>query len=397
MCFLARNGYTNTSLAYPPQRPCCLPARCAKRIAAVPHVPSPPQQALTPKRRGRKATRASGGLGNRPVFRPSGIAKPVNLSPPSSPSPPRTRKQSLERREASRSDSPPRRPREQRGRGAVPSSPPTKRGGGGCGDYRLPPSPPQRASRQQHGSPPSRAKPQRHPQQRRPGPSRHGLAPERDQERNGGGWNHGRGRKQQQDIGAEGRRIGGDERGGGGRGGGGGWGETYPYGAVYSRSFDTGEFFSRVGNSTPVASPVASPNRSQRRRGESGDGRRDERYCDRKASPRVAETSLRSGGGRCDGGVLRGSASTTIDAAKHHHRCDRTQAEPVPGHAGRWFSSYPDSHAAATPTVASGGEESWGDWGRRVNPVPRRRGSGGGAVAGSSGRRIMTGDSYYGS
>lgn len=374
------------------------------------------RQPSNPQRRGRNATRASGGASNgralaaspRPPFRPSGITKPVTLSPsPSpSPSPPRTRKQSLERREALlQPTSSPRAPRQQRGRGAaVPSSPPTKHGGGdGGGGYRVPAaSPPQRAPcEQQHAPPPCRSKPQRHPQQQRhPRPSRQDLAPERDQARRGGGgggsgvWDDGRGDKQRPDTGEAGGRmpVAEDERG---AAGGSGRRESYPYGAVYSKSFDTGEFFSGVGDSTPVASPV----NSQRRRRESGDSsssRRDGRHHNSQASSsgRVGEPSSRSRGrGGGEAPVPRGSASTTFNASPRAQGSGQPQ---VSGHPGRWFSSYADSHAAATRTAATDGGESWDDGGRRVNPTPRRR-SGAAVVAGSGGTRGRTGDSYSGS
>lgn len=93
-------------------------------VISAPSGRAPPHQTPSSKRRSKSSTRASASGGAnlsrtsaakeavasatpRRAFRPSGIAKPVPLSPrPSSPSPPRTRKQSLERRESSQSPLP---------------------------------------------------------------------------------------------------------------------------------------------------------------------------------------------------------------------------------------------------------------------------------------------------
>ena len=87
----------------------------------------------------------------------------------------------------------------------------------------------------------------------------------------------------------------------------------------------------------------------------------------------------------------RGSASTTFDASP---RTQGSVSQPqASGHPGRWFSSYANSHAAATRTAVTAGEEPWDDGGRRVSPTPRRRSSA--AVVATSGGARGAADSYY--
>ncbi|CAM9807801.1 unnamed protein product [Ectocarpus sp. 6 AP-2014] len=383
-----------------------------------------PRQASPPKRHGRNSTRASSGKGirnrappaaqPRPVFRPSGKA----MSPPRPPSPPspRTRKQSLERRESSQSPPPPPpgrqysrspqrqpqpRPNQSTGhRGGARSASPPKTTQVDRG-VRSPPPSSRRVPNEQlrrHVSPPPRLQPRHqqhkllqeqqqyryHPRESRRASAQAGI---QDQYDGGGGHGGGGGRSEAGGHERAGRQQHNDRGGDRGRRG---MGRVlYPYGAVYSRSFDTGEFFYGVGSKTPVSSPAQSPHRWEHGGGGGGGGggagsgpvsRWDRGFAD--SFPRSAADSLLSSGGGGGGGgrwERRGSSSSALP--------ESLQSFHFRGGSG----SHADNYDTAAMGEGAAAVQALGREGLRAsaNPTPRyhqqRRGSSGraGIVVGS--------------
>ncbi len=188
-----------------------------------------------------------------------------------------------------------------------------------------------------------------------------------------------------------------DERVGGAGGGrrrsgriGEGGSAEQPFGAVYSRSFDTGEFFYGIDATTPLGSlndstypwEEGGADRSGGGGGGGGGGGvRDGRF----AEPSFGNRE--NGGGEVPGGT--GTASGSNPRRSSHSGAGR-------GPDRRELSSYADFHAAATATTAPTGRPGGGQEGRgRTGTTPRyyhqRSGSGGGggsragAISGRSG------------
>lgn len=346
----------------------CLPAAHARFVPAYSVLAGCMcplfRQANSPTSWGRDApadaapqTRKTGGRGRaaaavaapRRAFRPSGIAKSVALSPPPpSPSPPRTRKQSLERRESSQSPSLPRhgqtrqRPVGRRS-SAAPSSQPTstRRGGGDAWGQAPPPQP-----RPQYY--------QRRSQEGNGGGGRGGHEERRQLKEDDGVGRAGEGRR-------EGERI--RERGS----------AEQPFGAVYSRSFDTGEFFDGINEATPLGSPNNSTYPWEEGgidRSGGGAGR----------FPRPSLGSRENGDGEVRGGT--GTASGYSPRRSSHSGAWR-------GPDRRELSSYADFHAATTATATGtpagrswGGQEGRGHTATTSRYHHQRSGNGGGGGGG---------------